>query len=120
MHGDPGVQKAWRDAVIQDDPVRHANTRGTISFASRGPNTRTTQFFINLLENEKLFDRQGLAPFGQVISGLDVVASLYSGYGEGAPRGFGPEQSRITAEGNVYLKKHFPKLDYIKKASIEK
>jgi peptidyl-prolyl cis-trans isomerase A (cyclophilin A) len=120
MSGDAGIQSAWTGAVIADDPRKESNKRGTVTFASAGPNTRSTQFFVNLSENARLFDRQGLAPVGQVVAGLDVVDSLYSGYGEGAPRGFGPEQSRITAEGNAYLKKAFPKLDYVKKASIEK
>lgn len=111
MHGDPGVQKAWRDAVIQDDPVRHANTRGTISFASRGPNTRTTQFFINLRDNTP-YDRLGFAPVAEVVSGMDVADGLYSGYEER------PEQPLIDEEGNAYLKRDFPNLDYIQKATI--
>jgi len=119
MSGDAAIQSAWSSAVIADDPRKESNKRGTLTFASAGPNSRSTQFFINLSENAKLFDRQGLAPFGSVVSGLEVVDSLYSGYGEGAPRGSGPEQSRITAEGNTYLKKTFPKLDYIRKAAIE-
>jgi len=119
MNGDSAIQSAWSNAVIADDPRKESNKRGTLTLASAGPNSRSTQFFINLSENAKLFDRQGLAPFGSIVSGLDVVDSLYSGYGEAAPRGFGPEQSRITAEGNAYLKKTFPKLDYIRKAVIE-
>jgi peptidyl-prolyl cis-trans isomerase A (cyclophilin A) len=118
MNGDAAIQTAWSSAVIADDSRREANKRGTVTLASAGPNSRSTQFFVNLSENEKLFDRQGLAPFGAVVSGIEVVDSLYSGYGEGAPRGFGPEQSRITAEGNAYLKKTFPKLDYVKRAFI--
>src|SRR5579862_5944612 len=111
MNGDAAIQAAWVAAVIPDDARKENNKRGTVTFASAGPNSRSTQFFINLSENSRLFDRQGLAPFGAIVSGLDVVDSLYSGYGEGAPRGSGPEQSRITAEGNAYLKKTFPKLD---------
>src|SRR5436190_8781130 len=118
MNGDAAIQSAWSGAVIPDDPRKESNRRGTLTFASAGPNSRSTQFFINLSENAKLFDRQGLAPFGSVVSGLDVVDSLYSGYGEGAPRGFGPEQSRITAEGNAYLKKAFPKLDYVQRTTL--
>ncbi|HYM23282.1 MAG TPA: peptidylprolyl isomerase, partial [Vicinamibacterales bacterium] len=113
------IQSAWIAAVIPDDARKESNKRGTVTFASAGPNSRSTQFFINLSENSRLFDRQGLAPFGEIVSGLDAVDSLYSGYGEGSPRGSGPEQSRISAEGNTYLKKTFPKLDYIKKAVIE-
>lgn len=111
MHGDPAVQAAWRDADIQDDPVRHGNTRGAVSFASRGPNTRTTQLFINLRDNSA-YDRLGFAPFGEVASGIEVVDSIYSGYEEG------PEQPRIDAEGNAYLNREFPNLDFIQKATI--
>ena len=111
MHGNPAVQDAWRDAVIEDDPVRHGNTRGTVSFASRGPNTRTTQLFINLRDNSA-YDRLGFAPFAEVVSGLDVVDKLYSAYEER------PEQPLIDAEGNAYLTREFPNLDYIQKAAI--
>ena len=88
-----------------------------ITFATAWPNTRTTQVFINFGNNARL-DTGGFAPFGQVVSGMDVVDALYSGYGEGAPRGSGPEQSRLQSEGNAYLMKEFPKLDYIKTATI--
>ena len=118
MSGDSAIQSVWTGAVISDDARKESNRKGTLTFASAGPNSRSTQFFINLSANERLFDRQGLAPFGQIVAGLDVVDTLYSGYGEGAPRGFGPEQSRITAEGNAYLKKSYPKLDYVKRAFI--
>jgi peptidyl-prolyl cis-trans isomerase A (cyclophilin A) len=83
-----------------------------------GPNTRTTQVFINFGDNAGL-DGQGFSPFGKVVSGMDVVDSLYSGYGEGAPRGPGPDQGRVQMEGNAYLAQDFPKLDYISKATIE-
>jgi peptidyl-prolyl cis-trans isomerase A (cyclophilin A) len=119
INGDPSIQTPWNGAVIADDVRKESNKRGTVTLASAGPRSRSTQFFVNMSENGKLFDRQGIAPIGQVIAGLDVVDTLYSGYGEGAPRGFGPEQSRITSEGNAYLKKSFPKLDYIEKAFIE-
>ena len=112
-----GVAAAWRDAAIPDDPVKQSNARGMITFATRGPNTRTTQLFINYGNNARL-DGQGFAPFGQVVSGMNVVEALYAGYGEGAPRGGGPEQGRIQSEGNAYLIKEFPKLDYIKTATI--
>jgi peptidyl-prolyl cis-trans isomerase A (cyclophilin A) len=111
MHGEPAVQEAWRDADIDDDAVRHSNTRGTVSFASRGPNTRTTQLFVNLRDNTA-YDRLGFAPFGELVSGLDVVDRLYSGYEEG------PEQPRIDAEGNAYLTREFPNLDYVQKTEI--
>ena len=117
INADPRLAAVWRDANINDDPVRQSNTRGMITFATRGPNTRTTQVFINFGNNARL-DAGGFAPFGQVVSGMNVVDALYSGYGEGAPRGAGPEQSRIQGEGNAYLIKEFPKLDYIKTATI--
>jgi len=117
MHGDPSIQQAWTSAQIKDDPVKESNKRGTITFATRGPNTRTTQLFINFGNNAAL-DKQGFSPFGEVVSGMDVVDKLYSGYGEGAPQGGGPSQGQITTEGNAYLSKSFPKLDYIKTATI--
>ncbi len=117
INADPKVSAVWRDANINDDPVKQSNTRGMLTFATRGPNTRTTQLFINYGNNARL-DGMGFAPFGQVVSGMNVVDALYNGYGEGAPRGAGPEQGRIQSEGNAYLIKDFPKLDYIKSATI--
>jgi peptidyl-prolyl cis-trans isomerase A (cyclophilin A) len=117
IHGTPAVQAAWRGAQIKDDPVKQSNRRGYVTFATAGPNTRTTQIFINFGDNAGL-DKQGFAPFGQVVSGMDVVDKIYSGYGEGAPRGKGPDQGRIQTEGNAYLNKEFPQLDYIKSARI--
>lgn len=117
IHGDPRVSSAWRSAQIQDDPVVESNTRGTITFATAGPHTRTTQFFINFRDNSPL-DRQGFASFGRVIEGMEVVDSLYKGYGEGAPRGAGPNQGLIQQQGNAYLKSNFPKLDYIESARL--
>ena len=118
ISGDPKLSPAWRAARIKDDPVRQSNKRGFITFATSGPDSRTTQVFINFGDNGGL-DRQGFSPFGQVVSGMDVVDRLHSGYGEGAPSGRGPEQGRIQNEGNAYLTKDFPQLDFIKKASIE-
>jgi len=118
LHGDPNVSAQWRQARIRDDQVKQSNTRGMVTFATAGPNTRTTQVFINFGDNNRL-DGMGFAPFGQVVSGMNVVDALYSGYGEGAPGGNGPEQGRIQQEGNAYLTKDFAKLDYIKKATIE-
>jgi peptidyl-prolyl cis-trans isomerase A (cyclophilin A) len=117
IHGNPTVQSAWRNANIKDDPVKQSNRRGYVTFATAGPNTRTTQLFINYRDNAGL-DKQGFAPFGEVVSGMDVVDKLYSGYGEGAPSGRGPNQGRVQAEGNAYLNKEFPRLDYIKSATI--
>jgi len=117
INADPRLSAVWRDAAINDDRVKQSNGRGMITFATRGPNTRTTQVFINYGNNSRL-DGMGFAPFGQVISGMEVVDALFSGYGEGAPSGAGPAQSRLQSEGNAYLIKEFPKLDYIKTATI--
>ena len=116
---DPAVSAKWRNANLPDDPVSQSNRPGTITFATGGPNTRTTQVFINLADNARL-DGSGFSPFGVVTQGMDVVEQLYSGYGEGAPNGSGPAQPQAEAEGNAYLEREFPKLDYIKKATIEK
>jgi peptidyl-prolyl cis-trans isomerase A (cyclophilin A) len=118
INGNPAVMSAWRNAPIKDDPVKQSNKRGYVTFATAGPNTRTTQVFINFGDNSGL-DGQGFTPFGRVISGMDVVDKLYAGYGEGAPRGNGPDQGQIQSQGNRYLERDFPKLDYIKKATIE-
>lgn len=117
IHGNPAIQSAWRNAQIKDDPVKQSNRRGFVTFATAGPNTRTTQLFINFGDNVGL-DKQGFAPFGEVTEGMGVVDKIYSGYGEGAPRGKGPDQGRLQAEGNAYLNKDFPRLDYIKSATI--
>ncbi|HEX9048155.1 MAG TPA: peptidylprolyl isomerase [Verrucomicrobiae bacterium] len=117
IHGDPAISAKWREANISDDPVKGSNTRGTITFATAGPNTRTTQLFINFSNNTGL-DGQGFSPFGKVIEGMDVVDKIYGEYGDGAPYGAGPSQGRIQQEGNDYLKKSFPNLDYIKSATI--
>jgi peptidyl-prolyl cis-trans isomerase A (cyclophilin A) len=118
INGDPKLSQVWRDANIKDDPVKASNKLGNITFATAGPDTRTTQVFINFGNNAGL-DDQGFAPFGQVISGMEVVDALYAEYGEGAPRGDGPDQGLVQSQGNAFLKKDFPKLDYIKTATIE-
>ena len=117
IHGDPNVAAKWREAVIADDAVKVSNMRGTITFATAGPNTRTTQLFINFADNRNL-DGMGFSPFGKVIEGMDVVDKINGEYGEGAPNGRGPDQGRVQTEGNAYLKKDFPNLDYIKSATI--
>jgi peptidyl-prolyl cis-trans isomerase A (cyclophilin A) len=119
IHGNPTIAKAWMGARIQDDPVKQSNRRGFVSFATAGANTRTTQIFINFGDNVAL-DKMGFAPFGEVTNGMGVVDKLYSGYGEGAPSGKGPDQQRVQGEGNAYLNKEFSRLDFIKAATIGK
>ena len=119
IHGNPQVAAQWRAARIPDDPVKQSNKRGFITYATSGPNSRTTQVFINFGDNAGL-DRMVFAPFGKVSSGMDVVDKLYADYGEGAPNGSGPNQMRIQTEGNAYLSADFPKLDGIKKAILLK
>jgi peptidyl-prolyl cis-trans isomerase A (cyclophilin A) len=113
INGTPSIQTNWREATIKDDPVKESNKRGYITFATSGPNSRTSQVFINFRDNTGL-DRQGFAPFGQVAEGMDVVDKINAEYGER------PSQGNIQAQGNAYLNKEFPKLDYVKKATIEK
>jgi peptidyl-prolyl cis-trans isomerase A (cyclophilin A) len=119
MSGTPAVQKVWNANAwnLKDDPVKQSNKRGYVTFANAGPNSRSTQLFINLVDNTFL-DPEGMhfAPFGQVVEGMEVVDMLYTGYG----RQNVPDQQRITNEGNAYLMKEYPKLDYIKTAIIEK
>jgi len=117
ISGDPRVNAVWREARIPDDPVTQSNRRGMVTYAMAGPDTRTTQLFINFKNNASL-DTQGFAPFGRVVEGLSVVDSLYSGYGEGAPRGMGPDQGRVQGEGNAYLRGSFPRLDFVKTARV--
>jgi peptidyl-prolyl cis-trans isomerase A (cyclophilin A) len=112
ISGDPAVAAAWKNRTIKDDQVKTTNARGTITFATAGPNTRTTQLFINFANNRGL-DSQGFSPFGKVVSGMEVVDSLYAGYGEN------PDQTMIEARGNAYLQAKFPKLDFIKTARIQ-
>ncbi len=113
ISGDPAVAKAWANANIPDDPVRHSNTPGTIAFADAGPNTRSTQVFVNLGSNAGL-DTQGFAPFGIVTSGGAAIDALYHGYGE-KPTG---DQAQMTAQGEAFFEKTFPKLDRILTARI--
>ncbi len=113
IHGDPAIQKNWANANIQDDAKSQSNKKGFVTFATRGPNTRTTQVFVNFKDNGFL-DAQGFTPFGQVVSGMEIVEHINSQYGEK------PNQGSIQSEGNAYLNKDFPKLDFVKKATIEK
>ena len=117
IHGDPDVNTVWQNASIPDDEVQETNTRGRVSFAMRGPNTRSTQLFINFGDNSNL-DGMNFSPIGEVTDGMDVVDRLHSGYGEGAPRGRGPSQPRIQGEGNAYLRAEFENLDYLQRATL--
>jgi peptidyl-prolyl cis-trans isomerase A (cyclophilin A) len=119
LSGDPALNAKMDTLRIADDPVTQSNKRGMLTFATAGPNTRSNQFFINYKDNVML-DGQGFAPFGKVVDGMKAVDALYSGYGEGAPNGSGPDQESIRNKGNAYLKGAFPKLDYIKSANIVK
>ena len=113
IHGDPKISAAWRDAKFPDDAVKSSNKRGTITFATAGPNTRTTQLFINFADNSRL-DAMGFSPFGQVTKGMEVVDKINAEYGQSA------DQGEIQMQGNAYLEKQFPKMDGIKKATIVK
>ncbi|HXV76824.1 MAG TPA: peptidylprolyl isomerase [Candidatus Polarisedimenticolaceae bacterium] len=117
LNGDPAIGKPWQSARIKDDPVTRSNEAGTLTFAMAGPNSRTTQVFINLKSNKSL-DQSGFSPFGEVSAGMDVVRKLYAGYGDQPPRGRGPNQSQIAMEGNEYLDRSFPKLDAIVDATL--
>lgn len=117
ISGDPAENERWRNRPIPDDPVVANNDRGAVTFAMAGPDTRTTQLFINLADNRRL-DTMGFAPVGRVAEGMDVVDSLFAGYGEGAPRGRGPDQGRIQAEGNEYLDRNYPKLDAVRRTTL--
>lgn len=118
--GAPEIATRWMRASISDDPVRQSNTRGYVSYAMTGPDARTTQLFVNLADNSRL-DREGFAPIGQVIEGMEVVDALNGDYGENAGGGMrGGKQEKLFAEGNRYLDREFPKLDKIVKAEISK
>src|SRR5579862_3768748 len=107
----PDVAAAWDRAYLVDDRVTQSNKRGTITFATAGPNTRTTQVFINYGDNTRL-DADGFAPFGQVIEGMDIVDKFFAGYGES------PDQGKITAQGKAYLDRSFPDLERIVNAVV--
>jgi len=117
FNGEPPVNAAWATSFIAVDRPRYSNRRGFVSFAQMGsPERRTTQIFVNKVDNTYL-DRQ-FPPIGEVVEGMEVVDALHDGYGDAAPTGTGPVQSRILYEGNEYLKKEFPELDYIKRVSF--
>ncbi len=119
MHGDPAINDAWKNRTISDDPVTQSNQPGFVTFAMGGPNSRTSQLFINLGLNSRL-DGMGFAPIGRVtdIAGMRVVAQLHGEYGDAPPNGHGPDQSKLAEFGNEYLTRWFPKLDSIVKATV--
>lgn len=118
IHGDPAIVAKWKKATIPDDPVKQSNQRGFMTYAaSRAPNSRTTQVFVNYTNNARL-DGMRFAPFGRVIQGMDVLDILYADYGDGPPSGRGPNQMHLESQGNQYLRARFPNLDYIKSATL--
>jgi peptidyl-prolyl cis-trans isomerase A (cyclophilin A) len=117
VNGDPKISGIWGNANLRDDPVKERNARGTVSYAKAGPNTRTTQLFFNMKDNFDL-DKQGFAPIGKVIEGMENVDAFYSAYGDMPPRGQGPDPAKIETQGNAYLDSRFPRLDFVKKAAI--
>lgn len=117
INGNPALSRLWSNRYIPDDPSKEKNKRGTITFATRGPVTRSTQVFINLRDNSAL-DKSGFVPFGNVAEGMDVVEGLYKSYGDAPPRGTGPDPTQVELQGNKYLEDKFPRLDYIKRVSL--
>jgi peptidyl-prolyl cis-trans isomerase A (cyclophilin A) len=117
ISGDPKTSELWSQLKIVDDPSKQPNVRGTVTFAKAGPNSRTTQVFINVADNLSL-DGSGFAPFGKVVEGMEVVDKLYAGYGEMSPAGNGPDPLKIQVMGNEYLMRNFPQLDYIKTTPV--
>ena len=119
ISGDPEANGLWSNANLPDDPVKQKNVKGTVTFAKAGPNSRSTQLFINLKNNSEQLDPDGFAPIGKVVSGMETVERFYLGYGEMPPTGQGPDPMKILAQGNEYLDSHFPRLDFINKAVVE-
>ena len=118
FNGEPRVSAVWRNYPIGDDPVKHSNTRGTVTFATSGPNARTTQMFINYADNAFL-DESGFSPIGEEVEGMDVAAKFHAGYGDGPPKGKGPNQQQISSDGNAYLDASFPELTKTVKMTIQ-
>lgn len=118
INGDPQTNAMWANATLPDDPVKQHNVTGTVTYAMRGPNTRNTQLFINLADNRSL-DSRGFAPIGKVVDGMPAVLELYSSYGDMPPMGQVPDPGRLQQQGNDYLDSHFPRLDFIKKATVQ-
>jgi len=121
INGDPKIAQLWRNRMIPDDPRVESNTRGAVAFAFKDPNGRTTQVFINLRDNSANFDKEPFVPIAKVVEGMDVADALYSEYGETAGGGIrAGKQDPVFAGGNEFLKREFPRLDYILKATIER
>jgi peptidyl-prolyl cis-trans isomerase A (cyclophilin A) len=119
ISADPRVATIWRTRTIPDDPRRVSNTRGTVAYAFKDPNGRTTQVFINLRDNASTHDGEPFVPFARVVDGMEAADALYAEYGEKAGGGIrGGEQDPLFAEGNAYLLREFPKLDYIRRAYV--
>jgi peptidyl-prolyl cis-trans isomerase A (cyclophilin A) len=118
LNGDGRINVAWKNSIIVDDPVTESNGRGRVSFAKGGPNSRTTEVFINLRDNAAL-DGRGFSPFGEVVEGMDVVDGFFDGYGDGPPRGEGPYQAQVQVQGNRYLDSVFPQLTRLLSARLE-
>jgi peptidyl-prolyl cis-trans isomerase A (cyclophilin A) len=118
ISGDPQTNSLWSTAYLPDDPVKHSNVKGTLTYAHLGANNRTTQLFFNRKDNKDL-DKSGFAPIGKVITGIELLEGLYDSYGDMPPRGQGPDPSKIELQGNSYLESHFPRLDSIKKVTIQ-
>jgi peptidyl-prolyl cis-trans isomerase A (cyclophilin A) len=119
INGDPKTNELWSTGMLPDDPVKEKNVKGALTYAKTGPNGRTTQLFFNLSDNRKTLDHSGFAPIGKVVDGMAVVASLYGFYGDMPPAGQGPDPNKIQQQGNEYLELHFPRLDFIKKATAQ-
>ena len=117
IHDEPYVNAVWQNELLADDPVRQSNTRGRVTFATAGPNTRTVQVFISYKDNSFL-DEQGFSPFGEVVEGMDVVEGLYADYGDGPPQGTGVYQAMAMARGGEYYDEQFPELDRILQATL--
>jgi cyclophilin family peptidyl-prolyl cis-trans isomerase len=119
IHGDPAVAQQWRTRTIPDDPRVLSNVRGAVAYAFKDPNGRTTQVFINLRDNRATHDVEPFVPFARVVEGMDVADALYADYGERAGGGIrAGKQDPVFKGGNMYLRRDFPHLDYIKRATI--
>jgi peptidyl-prolyl cis-trans isomerase A (cyclophilin A) len=118
VNGDPAIAKAWRNRTFPDDPVVESNTRGTVAFAFAVPNGRTTQVFVNTGDNAGTHDKEPFTPFGRVVSGMDLVDAINAEYGEGPGGIRAGKQDAFFEGGNAWLLREFPRLDFIRRASV--